>query len=113
MRAIRLKGQVKPGQEVLINGSGGGAGSFAVQLAKLEGAEVTGVDNGDKLDFMRSLGCDHVIDYAKEDFTKTGKRFDLVVDLFAHRSVFAFKRTLNPTETISLSEARPVASFRS
>jgi NADPH:quinone reductase-like Zn-dependent oxidoreductase len=96
LQGIRDKGQVQPGQKVLINGAGGGAGSFAVQLAKLYGAEVTGVDNTGKLDFMRSLGADHVIDYTREDFTKNGKQYDLILDLVAHRSVFAYKRALRP-----------------
>jgi len=96
LQGIRDKGQVQPGQRVLINGAGGGAGSFAVQLAKLYGAEVTGVDNTGKLDFMRSLGADHVIDYTQEDFTKNGKQYDLILDLVAHRSVFAYKRALRP-----------------
>jgi NADPH:quinone reductase-like Zn-dependent oxidoreductase len=78
----------------LINGAGGGAGTFAVQLAKLYGAEVTGVDNTGKLGFMRSLGADHVIDYTQEDFTKNGKQYDLILDIVAHRSVFAYKRAL-------------------
>ncbi len=73
LQGIRDKGQVQPGQTVLINGAGGGAGSFAVQLAKLYRAEVTGVDNAEKLGFMRSLGADHVIDYTRENFTKKRK----------------------------------------
>ncbi len=94
LQGIRDKGQVQPGQKVLINGAGGGAGTFAVQLAKLYGAEVTGVDNTGKLDFMRPLGADHVIDYTQEDFTKNGKQYDLILDVVAHRSVFAYKRAL-------------------
>jgi NADPH:quinone reductase-like Zn-dependent oxidoreductase len=96
LQGIRDKGQVRPGQKVLINGAGGGAGSFAVQLAKLYGAEVTGVDNTGKLDFMRSLGADHVIDYTREDFTSNGKQYDLVIDVLAHRSVFDIARSLSP-----------------
>ena len=87
------------GQHVLINGAGGGAGSFAVQLAKLDGAEVTGVDNTGKLDFMRSLGADHVVDYTQQDFTKTGHQYDLILDLVAYRSVFAYRRALKPNGT--------------
>jgi NADPH:quinone reductase-like Zn-dependent oxidoreductase len=96
LQGIRDKGQVQPGQKVLINGAGGSAGLFAVQLAKLYGAEVTGVDNAYKLDFMRSLGADHVIDYTREDFTRTGKQYDLILDMIAHHSVFACKRALRP-----------------
>jgi NADPH:quinone reductase-like Zn-dependent oxidoreductase len=96
LQGIRDKGEVQPGQKVLINGAGGGTGSFAVQLAKLYGAEVTGVDNTGKLDFMRSLGADHVIDYTREDFTRNGKQYDLILDVIAHRSVFAYKRALKP-----------------
>ena len=95
LQGIRDKGKVQPGQEVLINGAGAG-GTFAMQLAKLYGAEVTGVDNTGKLDFMRSLGADHVVDYTREDFTENGKQYDLILDLVAHRSVFAYKRALNP-----------------
>jgi NADPH:quinone reductase-like Zn-dependent oxidoreductase len=96
LNGIREKGQVQPGQQVLINGAGGSAGVFAVQLAKLDGAEVTGVDNTGKMDFLRSLGADHVIDYTQEDFTKNGKQYDLILDLIAHRSVFAYRRALKP-----------------
>jgi NADPH:quinone reductase-like Zn-dependent oxidoreductase len=96
LQGIRDKGQAQPGQKVLINGAGGGAGMFAVQLAKLYGAEVTGVDNTGKLGFMRSLGADHVIDYTQEDFTKNGQQYDLILDVVANRSVFAYKRALRP-----------------
>jgi NADPH:quinone reductase-like Zn-dependent oxidoreductase len=83
---------VQPGEDVLINGAGGGAGSFAVQLAKLDGASVTGVDNPEKLDFLRSVGADHVIDYTREDFTRSGKQYDLILDVIATRSAFAYPR---------------------
>jgi NADPH:quinone reductase-like Zn-dependent oxidoreductase len=96
LQGIRDKGQVQPGQKVLINGAGGSAGAFAVQLARFYGAEVTGVDNTGKLDFMRSLGADHVIDYTREDFTKTGRQYDLILDVIAHRSVFDYQRALRP-----------------
>ena len=99
LQGIREKGQVQPGQKVLINGAGGSAGSFAIQLAKLYGAEATGVDNTGKLDFMRLLGADHVIDYTREDFTKSGNQYDLILDLIAHRSVFAYRRALRPNGT--------------
>lgn len=102
LQGIREKGKVQPGQKVLINGAGGSAGMFAVQLAKLYGAEVTGVDNTGKLDFMRSLGADHVIDHTREDFTKNGKQYDLILDLIAHRSAFAYARALKPDGTYFL-----------
>ena len=96
LRGIRDKGKLQAGQKVLINGAGGGSGTFAVQLAKSVGAEVTAVDNTEKQDFMRSNGADHVVDYTKEDFTRTGQRYDLILDLVAHRSLFALKRALAP-----------------
>ena len=95
LQGIRDKGQVKAGQRVLINGAGGGAGVFAVQLAKLYGAEVTGVDNGSKLEFLRSLGADHVIDYTREDFTRSGQ-YDLILDLVAYRWASDYQRALGP-----------------
>ena len=96
LQGIQDKGRVQPGQKVLINGAGGGSGMYAVQLAKLRGAEVTGVDNTEKLAFMRSLGADHVIDYTREDFTRNGRTYDLILDLAAHRSAFAYRRSLTP-----------------
>jgi NADPH:quinone reductase-like Zn-dependent oxidoreductase len=96
LQGIRDAGQVQAGQKVLINGAGGGSGMYAVQLAKLHGAEVTGVDNQEKLEFMRSLGADHVIDYTRADFTSNGRRYDLILDLAAHRSVLAYKGSLVP-----------------
>ena len=95
--AIALQGTrwARSGSRVLINGAGGGSGSFAIQLAKRAGAHVTGVDNSRKLGFMRSLGADEVIDYAADDYTRPSQPFDLVLDLVAHRSVFAYRRALN------------------
>jgi len=96
LQGILDKGQVQPGQKVLINGAGGGSGMYAVQLAKLGGAEVTGVDNPEKLEFIRSLGADHVIDYTRTDFTRNGRRYELILDLAAHRSALAYRGSLMP-----------------
>jgi len=96
LQGIRDKGQVRPGQTVLINGAGGGSGMYAIQLAKLAGAEVTGVDSTEKLEFMRSLGADHVIDYTREDFTRAGRAYDLILDLAGHRPVRAYRASLSP-----------------
>ena len=96
LQALRDKRPIQPGQKVLINGAGGGMGTFGIQLAKYWGAEVTGVDSAMKLDMMRSIGADHVIDYAQEDFIKSGQRYDVIVDTVAKRSIFKYKRALNP-----------------
>ena len=96
LQGIRDKGQVGKGQKVLINGAGGGTGSFAIPIAKHFGAEVTGVDNAHKLDLMRCLGADHVLDYRQQDFTTTGARYDLILDPVASRSAFACRRALEP-----------------
>jgi NADPH:quinone reductase-like Zn-dependent oxidoreductase len=94
LQGLRKRGELKRGQKVLINGAGGGVGTFAIQLAKLSGTDVTGVDAAHKLDVVRSVGADHVIDFTQEDFTKTGERYDLIVDCQNFRSMFDIKRAL-------------------
>ena len=89
------KREIKPGQRILINGAGGGVGTFAIQMAKSFGADVTGVDSTGKLEIMSSLGVDHVIDYTQEDFTKNGKCYDLILDVKTDRSVFDYVRALS------------------
>jgi NADPH:quinone reductase-like Zn-dependent oxidoreductase len=96
LQGLRDKGEIQPEQKVLINGAGGGAGTFAVQIAKSFGAEVTGVDSTRKLDIMRSIGADHVIDYTQEDFTKTGLRYDWILDFAGYHSIIDYNRALNP-----------------
>ena len=96
LQNIRDKGQIQPDQKVLINGAGGGMGSFAVQIARYYGAEVTAVDSPKKFEMLRSIGAEHVIDYTQEDYTKTGQNYDFILDVVAHRSVFAYRRALNP-----------------
>jgi NADPH:quinone reductase-like Zn-dependent oxidoreductase len=89
----------QPGQKVLINGAGGGAGTFAIQIARLYGAEVTGVDSPVKLDMLRSMGVEHVIDYTREDFTRKGTCYDLILDVKATRSILDCARALRPGGT--------------
>jgi len=99
LQGLRNKGHIQPGQKVLINGAGGGAGTFAVQIAKSFGAEVTGVDSTSKLDMLRSIGADQVIDYTQEDFTKNGQRYDLILDVAGYHSIFDCRRALSPKGT--------------
>ena len=113
VQAIRDKGQVQPGQTVLINGAGGGAGTFAVQLAKFYGAEVTGIDGGHKLEMVRSIGADHVIDYTQEDFTQNGKRYDVILDLAATRTVFDSRRSLTPNGIYLMAGGSGTAMWQS
>jgi NADPH:quinone reductase-like Zn-dependent oxidoreductase len=90
------KGQIRQGQKLLINGAGGGVGTLGVQIAKLHGVQVTGVDSSGKLDMLRTMGFDQVIDYTKEDFTISGQCYDLILDVKTNRSVFAYTRALCP-----------------
>ncbi len=89
-------GRIQSGQKLLLNGAGGGVGTFALQMAKLRDVEVTVVDKPGKLDMLRAMGADHVMDYLKEDFTKGGKCYDLILDVKTNRSPFAYARVLNP-----------------
>lgn len=99
VQGLRDAGHIRQGQKVLINGAGGGVGSFAVQIAKLYGAELTGVDSPGKLGAMRSMGFEQVIDYTREDFTKSDQRYDLIVDVKTNRSIFDYARALGPNGT--------------
>lgn len=92
-------GAIRDGQKVLINGAGGGVGTLGVQIAKQHDVEVTGVDSGEKLDLLRSVGFDRVIDYRQEDFTRNAARYDLILDTKSDRSVFAYRRALAPGGT--------------
>jgi NADPH:quinone reductase-like Zn-dependent oxidoreductase len=103
LMGLREVAGVKPGQRVLVNGASGGVGTFAVQIAKSFGAEVTGVCSTRNVDLVRSIGADHVIDYTREDFTRNGRRYDVIFDLVGNRSLTEFRRALTPAGTLVLS----------
>jgi len=96
LRALRDRGQIQPGHKVLINGASGGVGTFAVQIAKSFGAEVTGVCSTNKLDMVRSIGADHVTDYTQEDFTQKDERYDMILAAGGYSSISDYKRALSP-----------------
>ncbi len=100
LQALRDAGNVRAGQRVLVNGASGGVGTFAVQIAKALGAEVTGVCGPGSVDLVRSLGADHVIDRTREDVTAGGQRYDVILDLVANHSLLAFRRVLTPGGTL-------------
>jgi NADPH:quinone reductase-like Zn-dependent oxidoreductase len=100
LQAIRDHGKVEPGQKVLINGASGGIGTFAVQIAKALGADVTGVCSARNIEMVRSIGADRVIDYMKEDFTKSGLQYDFILDNVSNHSLTDLRRVLTPTGTL-------------
>ncbi len=112
LQGLRNKGQIQPGQKVLINGASGGVGTFAVQIAKSFGAEVTGVSSTRNVDMARSIGADHVIDYTQADFTKNGKQYDLILAANGDRSISEYKRALAPKGTYVTSGGSGAQAFQ-
>jgi len=106
LQGLRDHGQLQPGQKVLVNGASGGVGTFAVQIAKALGAEVTGVCSTRNVEQARSLGADHVIDYTGEDFTRTGQRYDLILDIAGSKSWSQCRRVLNPNAILVIVGAK-------
>ena len=106
LQGLRDKGGIRAGHTVLVNGASGGVGTFAVQIAKSFGAEVTAVCGSAKVERARSLGADHVLDYTKDDFTRAGRRYDLMLDVAFNRTWADYKRALQP-EGVSSASAAP------
>jgi len=112
LQGLRNKGRIQPGQKVLINGASGGVGTFAVQIAKSFGAEVTAVCSTGKIEMVRSIGADHVIDYAQTDFTRNGQKYDLIFAANGYHSIFAYKRALSPHGTYIMSGGSGAQMFQ-
>jgi NADPH:quinone reductase-like Zn-dependent oxidoreductase len=112
LQGLRDQGQIQPGQKVLIVGASGGNGTFAVQIAKSFGAEVTGVCSTRNLDMVRSIGADQVIDYTRKDFTQSGQRYDLILAFAGYRSIFDYKRALSPKGIYVSSGGSPAQSYQ-
>jgi NADPH:quinone reductase-like Zn-dependent oxidoreductase len=102
LQGLRFGGEVNLGEHILINGAGGGVGTLALQYAKLMGADVTCVDNPNKFGILKSLGADYLIDYTREDYTRTGKQYDKILDVIAHRSAADYKRAIKPGGTFAM-----------
>jgi len=112
LQGLRDCGKIQPGQKVLINGASGGVGTFAVQIAKAFGAEVTAVCSARNLEQARKLGADHVIDYAKENFTQSGRRYDLIFAANGYHPLAAYKRALTPTGIYVMAGGKPAQMFQ-
>ena len=112
LQGLRDKGHIQKGQKVLINGAGGGVGTFAVQIAKSFGAEVTAVCSTRNLDIVRSIGADHVIDYTQEDFTRNGQRYDLILAANGYHPISDYKRALNPEGVYVMTGGSTSAMFQ-
>lgn len=111
LQGLRDHGKIQAGQQVLVNGASGGVGTFAVQIARSYGAEVTGVCRTRNLEMARSIGAEHVIDYTKEDFTISGQRYDLIFDVAANYSVFGYQRALKPNGICVVAGFTTMAHF--
>ena len=113
LQGLRDKGQIQPGQKVLIHGASGGVGTFAAQIAKSFGTEVTAVCSTGKMEMVRSIGADHVIDYTQEDFTRNGQRYDLILAANGYHPISAYQRALNPEGVYVMTGGSMAQMFQS